>query len=228
MADDSVDVLRIIGSVVDQFLDVSEILSRLVTCKAAHRHPSSSAMVINHLQQEPPELQSLVRHLIEQSRRPLTMARAYQVSRVVHRLSERSYCGPDVEVGQIEPWFHTTYGEDTAWDCIMAKLRAWIWKNADQEVTEEGMEAHLNSMITDSMANNFAVESSDTDTDSDVPDLIEDYPPTMYFYRWKRRYPGDHQHRYWVHPPADRRYRRLSEPRPDNPSLLPPDSRYQY
>ena len=149
MAISAVDVFRIIGTVLDQHLTVSDISSRTITCKDTNDEPSCTAALLVRVQASDYASDPLLRYLIEQSR-TLTMDRADEVMDIMVSLYRYSVIdGPmnRLETGDIpDSLFHAPCGVLTTWEDVMDKLKAWVWDNADR-CTIHGLEDQLDFIL---------------------------------------------------------------------------------
>jgi hypothetical protein len=80
MAVSALTVFRIVGSLIDDLLDIPDILSRLVTCKTSVNVPSVSATALQRvIGNREDGINYMVRELMERRFRPLTLALAEEV-----------------------------------------------------------------------------------------------------------------------------------------------------
>jgi hypothetical protein len=81
MAVSALTVFRIVGSLIDDLLDIPDILSRLVTCKTSVNVPSVSATALQRVigNAEDEASNYMVRVLMERRFRPLTPTLAEEV-----------------------------------------------------------------------------------------------------------------------------------------------------
>ena len=152
----AVDIFRIFGGVVDEFLPISDILSRLGTSTEVYADPSSAAAVLRSLKEacddrkeQDADFMPTVRHLIRSSGRPLTTARADEIIVVADALC--NYAVGDgmlcrIENGEdLQPMNEPSGGEATAWDEVVVKLRSWVMANPG--CTHLELENHLDVLL---------------------------------------------------------------------------------
>jgi hypothetical protein len=146
-------VFRTCGTVVDEFLNITDILARLVVSKEQYGEPSLPAAVLLSANEPayPWSGDPLLRHLIENSR-PLSFVNTWWNYRDGEGPQARLECG-EIPVCMVT----SDGGADTEWDCIMDVLRDWIWDNADF-CTLDDVEDQLESLVTEYMSTRSEVD----------------------------------------------------------------------
>jgi hypothetical protein len=123
----AVDIFRIFGGVVDDFLAIPDILSRLGTRKDVYTEPSSAAAVLRSLKQacddrkeHDADFMPTVRHLIRSIRRPLTTARADEIiDMAAHPPRNRAYVESGLLVIEASTYVHMFISSLSTGDCTV-------------------------------------------------------------------------------------------------------------
>ena len=152
----ALEIFRLFGVVVDDFLPVAGVLSRLATSKDVYDNPSSTALVLRLLQaecgeREDEDLAPTILRMIESSGRPLTMARAEEMVVVADEIWSYAYGDgmlSRIEQGEnLEFMMHSMGGEDTPWDEMVVQLRSWVKEEPD--CTHNALETHMEYLLED-------------------------------------------------------------------------------
>jgi hypothetical protein len=160
----ALESFRLFGGMMDDYLPVVDVLSRLGVSKDVYADPSSTAQVLRLLQAECDERMDAdfaptVLHLIRSSRRPLTMARAEEI--VVMADAIWSYASGDGILSRIEDGEDLEFmmispgGEDTPWDEVVVKLRSWVKDMPG--CTHDELETHLEHLLAQRKEAHFRV-----------------------------------------------------------------------
>ena len=163
MAVAEVNVFLIIGTLVNELLDISDIMSRLFTCKHVYDKPTEAAeslLMFTDLKLHwNPFVQRiawnpLIKRLLEHSRPliPLTMDRAKEILAIHPSLwdfAEDEGILARLEAGEIDDFmFQSVGGEDAPWDNVMEKMRQCVWDNP-AGCSLNGMEFHRDLLLLD-------------------------------------------------------------------------------
>ena len=141
-------------TVVDELLDISDILSRLITCKDVYGKPSEAAASLLMFTEVKLAWNPLIQCLLVHSRPliPLTMDRANAILEIHHwflNVAEDEGIMARLEAGEIPGFMFESVGdEDTPWHDVVETLRLWVWENPGG-CNLNGMEIHLDLLLLD-------------------------------------------------------------------------------
>jgi hypothetical protein len=153
------DILHIVGAIVDDMLAVLDIVSLFAVCKDLQERASESSAVLKHVQtsvivQHPCDaacgLIRLMCHMLN-CNRPLTLGRASVVVNSVGLLRQYHRDGPPIRHrARYYRWDRYSHGltprePGDAWDVTIDEVDSWVQENPD--CTIDGIDLFLDNLV---------------------------------------------------------------------------------
>jgi hypothetical protein len=143
MAVATMDIFRLVGTLVDEVLDIPDIVARMITCRDAYKDKSEAAEALTIFSSLQMGWDLYIRRMLATSR-PLNMQRAEEIL-CVHLAFQRNLCGesPIDAIARSRNW---NYPPGAKVPSLMDMMRWWLWDNS-ADCTLQSMERHLKCLL---------------------------------------------------------------------------------
>jgi hypothetical protein len=137
------DIFRLVGTLVDEVLDIPDIVARMITCRDAYKDKSEAAEALTIFSSLQMGWDLYIRRMLATSR-PLNMQRAEQILCVHLAFQPHGSFGesPIDAIARSRNWNYPTSQVPS----LMDVMRWWLWDNS-ADCTLQSMERHLKYLL---------------------------------------------------------------------------------